>query len=100
MYTLQALWTQARERLDITTVVCANRSYRILQAELMRAGITAPPAAARAFTQLDDPAPDWVALSTGMGVPAVRATTAEELARELDRALAEPGPHLIEAILR
>jgi len=99
MYTLQALWTMAHERLDVTTVVCANRAYRILEAELQRAGVTEAPAAARAFTRLDDPAPDWVALSSGMGVPAVRVTTAEDLGGELDRALAEPGPHLVEAVL-
>ena len=99
LYTLQALWTQAREGLDVTTVICANRSYRILQVELGRAGVTEPPPSAAAFTELTDPAPDWVALAAGMGVPGVQVGTVEELSRELTRALAEPGPHLIEALV-
>jgi acetolactate synthase I/II/III large subunit len=96
MYTLQALWTQAREGLDVTTLLCSNRSYEILLVELARAGITDPGPRARALTQLGEPALDWVALASGMGVPATRAATTTELAREFQRALAEPGPHLIE----
>jgi acetolactate synthase-1/2/3 large subunit len=99
LYTLQSLWTQARESLDVTTIICANRSYRILQIELMRAGIGEPGPAARGLTNLGEPVLDWIALAKGMGVPAVRATDAETIVRELRRALAEPGPHLIEAIL-
>ena len=99
LYTLQALWTQARESLDVTTIICANRTYRILQIELMRAGVGEPGRAARRLTNLGEPALDWVKLASGMGVPAVRAEDAETLVRELQRALAEPGPHLIEAIL-
>lgn len=99
LYTLQALWTQARESLDVTTVVCANRSYRILQIELMRSGIAEPGRAARRLTDLLEPQLDWVQLASGMGVPATRAEDAESLVRELERAFAEPGPHLIEAIL-
>jgi acetolactate synthase-1/2/3 large subunit len=99
LYTLQALWTQARESLDVTTIICANRSYRILQIELMRAGIGEPGPAARGLTNLGEPALDWVELAKGMGVPAVRAQDAETMVRELRRALDEPGPHLIEAIL-
>lgn len=99
LYTLQSLWTQARESLDVTTIICANRAYRILQIELVRAGIGEPGPAARALTNLDEPVLDWVELATGMGVPAVRAETADSMVRELRRALAEPGPHLIEAVL-
>ncbi|MGH3343788.1 MAG: thiamine pyrophosphate-dependent enzyme, partial [Carbonactinosporaceae bacterium] len=95
---LQALWTQAREGLDVTTIVCANRSYRILQAELLRAGAAAGTAAA-GLTGLDNPVLDWVQLARGMGLPASRATTAEDLTAQLARACAEPGPHLIEAVL-
>jgi acetolactate synthase-1/2/3 large subunit len=98
-YTLQALWTQAREQLDVVTLVCANRSYRILQIELARTGVAEPGAKARALTDLSHPAPDWTALAKGFGVPASRAQTAEELERALAAALAEPGPALIEAIL-
>lgn len=99
LYTLQALWTQARESLDVTTIICANRTYRILQIELMRSGVMEPGRAARGLTNLGEPALDWVKLASGMGVPAARAEDAETLVRELERALAEPGPHLIEALL-
>ncbi|MCA1226857.1 acetolactate synthase large subunit [Saccharopolyspora sp. 6M] len=98
-YTLQGLWTQAREGLDVTTVICANSRYRILEAELGRAGVRRPGPAATGMTSLADPGADWVALATGFGVPAVRATTGEELRTALRRATAEPGPHLIEAVL-
>lgn len=99
LYTLQSLWTQAREGLHVVTLLCANRSYRILQVELARAGVAEPGPAARAFTDLAGPAPDWVHLARGFGVPGERAETAGELAEALRRALAEPGPHLIEALL-
>jgi acetolactate synthase I/II/III large subunit len=99
MYVAQALWTHAREGLDVTTLVCANRSYRILIEELRRAGVEDPRPGARSMTSLADPPLDWVALATGMGVPAARATTAGELGAELRRALAEPGPHLVEMVL-
>jgi len=99
LYTLQALWTQAREGLDVTTVVCANRSYRILQIELLRAGVAEPGPQAGTLTSLDRPAPDWAALARGFGVPGERVERAEDLVRALERAFAEPGPHLIEAVL-
>jgi acetolactate synthase-1/2/3 large subunit len=99
LYTLQALWTQARESLDVTTIICANRTYRILQIELMRSGIAEPGRAARRLTDLSEPQLDWVRLASGMGVPAAYADDAESLVRELERASAEPGPHLIEASL-
>ncbi len=99
MYTLQSLWTMARESLDVTVVVCANRLYRILQFELMRAGNYEPGPRARGLTDLSQPALDWVALAKGMGVPAVSVTTADQLCRALARSLAEPGPSLIEALV-
>jgi len=99
MYTLQALWTQAREGLDVTTVLCSNRSYRILQVELARAGVAEPGRNARAMTDLSSPPLDWVSLAQGMGVPGARAEDADTLVRELERGLAEPGPYLIEAVL-
>lgn len=98
MYTLQSLWTQAREGLNVTTVILANRAYRILQAEMLRAGTT-PGSVAAGLTALADPHIDWVSLAGGMGVPARRATTADDLVDALDWALAEPGPHLVEAVL-
>jgi acetolactate synthase-1/2/3 large subunit len=98
-YTLQALWTQAREGLHVVTVLCANRRYRILQIEMARAGIAEPGPAAGSLTDLRHPTPDWVALARGFGVPGTRVETAEELDRALGAALAESGPHLIEALL-
>jgi len=95
MYTLQALWTQAREGLDVTTLILANRGYQILTIELARTGIVEPGPGCRSLTDFD-PLPDWTQLARGFGVPAVRVEDAESLWRELARALAEPGPHLIE----
>ena len=99
MYTLQALWTQARERLDVITILCNNRSYRILGIELARAGMTELGDQAKSLVGLANPPIDWVSLAKGLGVPGVRVETAEDLTRELSRALAEKGPHLIEAIV-
>ncbi|WP_223773730.1 acetolactate synthase large subunit [Streptomyces sp. 135] len=95
MYTPQALWTQAREGLDVTTVVFDNRSYAILKLELGAVGATADGARARRLLDLSGPALDFVSLARGMGVPAERATTAEEFAASLKRGFAEPGPLLI-----
>ena len=99
MYTAQALWTMARESLDVVVVLCANRAYRILQLEVARAGIAEPGPAARALTELSNPQLDWCALARGMGVPAARATDADSFVKEFSRALADPGPALIEAWL-
>ena len=99
MYSLQALWTQAREALDVTTVILANRRYRILNIEYQRVGAGAPGARARSMMELDNPVLDWVNLANGMGVPACRVTTVEALNRQLAARLAEPGPNLIEAVL-
>jgi acetolactate synthase-1/2/3 large subunit len=98
-YTLQALWTQAREGLNVTTILCANRAYRILEIEMRRAGVVEPGPKARSFTDLSQPVIDWVALAGGFGVPGARVETADALVRELERALAEPGPFLIEALI-
>ncbi|HYA36299.1 MAG TPA: acetolactate synthase large subunit [Candidatus Binataceae bacterium] len=99
MYTVQSLWTQARESLNVTTLLCNNRSYRILQVELARAGITEPGAKARSMTSLANPEIRWADLARSMGVPAVRVDTAEALAVELERACATPGPNFIEMML-
>jgi acetolactate synthase I/II/III large subunit len=99
LYTIQALWTQAREQLDVTTVLINNAAYAILRLELARtAAGQAGPRAAR-MLDLSGPTPDFTEISTGLGVPATRATTGEELDQALHRAYAEPGPHLIEAIV-
>ena len=99
MYTVQSLWTLAREALDVVVVVCANRSYRILQIELARCGVPEPGPQARRLTSLSEPELDWVALARSMGVPGVRAETADDFSKELERALAEPGPTLVEAVI-
>jgi acetolactate synthase I/II/III large subunit len=98
MYTLQSLWTQARESLDVTTVIFNNRSYAILNLELARVGARTDGNAADLF-DLSRPPLDFVALAQGMGVAATRVETADDLARQVERAFAEPGPHLIDAIL-
>jgi len=99
MYTPQSLWTMAREQLDVTTVILANRRYRILDIEMARTG--AGPVGPRAGRMLDltQPEPDWVRLAQGLGVPAARAATADEFIREFRAAMHEPGPRLIEAVL-
>jgi acetolactate synthase-1/2/3 large subunit len=99
MYTVQSLWTQAREQLHVITLVCANHSYRILQIESSRAGVSTPRPQALSLTELDRPRLDWVQIAQGMGVPASRAESAESLQRALSRAIGEPGPHLIEVVL-
>jgi acetolactate synthase I/II/III large subunit len=99
MYTLQALWTQAREELDVTTVVFNNRSYAILNLELSRVGAERPGPKALGMLDLSRPDLDFVSLAAGMGVEAARATTADELVVRLERAIAEPGPHVVEAVL-
>jgi acetolactate synthase-1/2/3 large subunit len=83
----------------VTTVVCANRAYRILQIELHRAGLPDTGHAASGLADLGRPNIDWVQLAAGMGVPGVRVEDADRLVRALQRAYAEPGPHLIEAVL-
>ncbi|MGC1288451.1 MAG: thiamine pyrophosphate-dependent enzyme, partial [Streptosporangiaceae bacterium] len=99
MYTLSALWTHAREGLDITTVIFNNRSYAILNMELNRVGAEPAGDAARNLLELSRPSLDFVALANGMGVPASRASTPGEFGAQLQQALAEPGPHLIEALI-
>jgi acetolactate synthase-1/2/3 large subunit len=100
MYTISALWTQARENLDVTTVIYNNGAYDILRLELQRVGAgNAPGPKAQALLDIGTPPLDFVALATGMGVPARRATTAEEFTAALAEAFAQPGPHLIDAVI-
>jgi acetolactate synthase I/II/III large subunit len=100
MYTISGLWTQARENLNVTTVVYDNSAYDILRIELARVGAGSTPGP-RALDLLDlsRPTMDFVKISEGMGVPARRATAAEEFADALQAAFAEPGPHLIDAVV-
>jgi acetolactate synthase-1/2/3 large subunit len=99
MYTLQALWTQARERLDVVTVIFANRSYSILNIELARVGAGNPGPKALSMLDLHNPELDWVRLAGGLGVEASRAETIEDFEAQFASAIASRGPRLIEAIL-
>jgi acetolactate synthase-1/2/3 large subunit len=99
MYTLQSLWTQAREGLDITTIVFANRKYQILLGEFNGVGAGEPGQRALDMLNLDRPALDWVSLAKGMGVPARSVTTADDFNKALADAMAEKGPKLIEVVM-
>ena len=98
-YTMQALWTMARENLDVTTVIYANRSYAILNYELHRVGVTAVGENARAMLDLHNPEMNWTQIASGLGVEASRATTAEEFAAQYQSAMKHKGPRLIEAMI-
>jgi acetolactate synthase-1/2/3 large subunit len=98
-YTIQSLWTMAREQLDVTVVIFNNSSYEILNVELARVGAEGAGEKAKAQLDLDRPKLDFVKVAGGFGVPARRAETAEQFAEALENALAEPGPHLIEAVV-
>ena len=97
-YTLQALWTMARENLDVTTIIYANRSYLILNIELGRVGASAGP---RALSMLDlhNPEMNWTRIAAGFGVEASRATTTKEFADQYRSAMATRGPRLIEVMI-
>jgi acetolactate synthase-1/2/3 large subunit len=99
MYTLQALWTMARENLDVVTVIFANRAYRILNIELRRTGAGEAGPQAAAMMDIGRPGLDWVALARGHGVCATRATTTAEFVAQFGAAMRERGPRLIEAVL-
>jgi acetolactate synthase I/II/III large subunit len=99
MYTLQALWTQAREGLDVTTVIFANHSYACLRHELANVGAKNAGPRARDMLDLDRPNLDWVELARGMGVSGVRVQTMEDFNDCFSASILEPGPHLIEVTL-
>ena len=99
MYTVQALWTMARESLPVVVLIFANRAYRILQGELAGVGATISGDKATAMLSLGQPALDWVALARGHGLPSVRVDTNEALAKALRDGFASGSPCLIEAVL-
>jgi len=96
-YTIQALWTQARENLDVTTVIFANNSYNILNVEYGRLGVTDVGEIAASLFDIGNPSIDWVALAKGFGVDGGKANTAEELCTLLEKSYETPGPFLIQA---
>jgi acetolactate synthase-1/2/3 large subunit len=100
MYTLQSLWTMAREQLDVVTVILANRRYRILDIEMRRTGAAEIGAMANDMIDISRPDLDWVKLAEGLGVPAARATTADEFLAQFRTAVDQKGPMLIEAVLK
>jgi acetolactate synthase-1/2/3 large subunit len=99
MYILQSLWTQARERLDVVTVIFANRSYKILSNELKRVGACLEAGRAASMIDLSDPTLDWVKLAGGMGVEAVRCVSLRAFEAAFVSAMSTPGPRLIEAVI-
>lgn len=96
MYTAQALWTMAREGLNITTVVFSNRTYAVLQWEFLGLGIGAPGRRAADLFDIGRPTLDWVHLAKGMGVPAIRVTSLDQFAKAMKEAFEGDGPTLIE----
>ena len=99
LYTLQALWTQAREQLPVTTIICNNGGYRILGLELKMAGVEQLGEHAAGLISIAQPSVDWVNLAQGFGVPAVRVDSVESFRKALSDSLQESGPRLIEALL-
>lgn len=99
MYTQQALWTMARENLDITVVIFANRAYKILVNELANVGGGTPGMNATSMLTLGSPALDWVTIAKGYGVESGRATNLDELAVQFKRGLDRHGPYLVELIM-
>ncbi len=98
MYSLQALWTQARERLPVTTILLNNRRYNILIGEFKGVGATPGPNAMR-MLDLGDPDLDWVKLAQGMGVEAARATSMQECADLMAQSFRRTGPFLVELLV-
>ena len=97
MYTLQALWTQAREKLNVLTIVFANRGYQILKGELKGVGVDKAGEQAERMLTIASPELDWVGLAKGMGVDAAQTDSADELVKLMRAAIAKPGPFLIQA---
>jgi acetolactate synthase-1/2/3 large subunit len=99
MYSLPTLWSMAREKLDVVTIVCANRSYNILNIELGRVGAINPGPKTLSMLDLHNPVLDFVKIAQGHGVNAMRAETTDQFATLFAEAMRTPGPHLIEAVL-
>ena len=99
LYTFQAWWTMARQGLDVTTILLNNHSYAVLNMELDRVGVGSPGPRARDMLDLGRPSIDFVKLAGGLGLAASRAETAEDFTDQLARALATPGPSVVEAVV-
>ena len=99
MYTVQSLWTMAREGLDITVLIFSNGSYNILRGELTNVGVQNPGPRAVDMLSIDRPDLDWVSMAKSMGVEAARCRTAEDLVKAMDAGLHNEGPYLIEVAI-
>ena len=99
MYTIQALWTMAREQLDVTAIIFNNAAYSVLNIELERVGASEGGTKANSQLDLRGPVLNFAELARGMGVHAVRADSARAFNKAMEYALAQPGPHLIEALV-
>ncbi len=98
MYTVQALWTQAREKLPVTTIILSNRKYQILLGEYQNVGANPGPTAMN-MLDLGNPDMDWVKIAGGMGVEGARATTLDQVGDLMAQSFAQPGPFLIELVI-
>jgi acetolactate synthase-1/2/3 large subunit len=99
MYTIQSLWTQAREGLDVTTIIFANNSYQILKTEFSNMGFGTPGPRALSMIDIDKPRIDWVSMGKSMGCPSVRVEDAGAFYKAMADSCREPGPKLIEVSL-
>ena len=98
MYTVQSLWTQAREELNVTNIIFSNRAYAILKIELDRVGALETGERAQSLFSLENPDIDWPSLAKSLGVPAKRIETVEQFRAFFKNQISEPGPCLIEVL--
>lgn len=98
LYTVQALWTQAREKLPVTTILLSNRKYQILLGEYQNVGAN-PGRVAMDMMDLGNPDISWAKLAQSMGVEAATATTLDQVADMMAQSFARPGPFLIELMI-
>ena len=99
MYTIQSLWTQAREGLNVTNLIFSNKAYAILQVELERVGALETGDRATSMLSLDNPEIDWVSLANSLGVPAKKTLTVEEFHKAFSDGISSEGPSLIEIVI-
>ena len=99
MYSIQALWTMARENLDVVSIIWNNRAYCILEGELEKVGASADTPKAQAMLNLDSPELNFSTMAQGMGVEGTRVGSADELNKVLEGAINKSGPHLIEVMV-
>lgn len=99
LFSIQALWSAARESLNVTVLICSNKRYGVLKGGLGKMGVTSIGPNLSRLLDLNNPDINWMDISRGFGVPSVSVSNTHELEKELKRSLAEPGPHLIEMVI-